>query len=53
MVFDDLRETGIRSDLRRLFEVTQVTDSLQKSEIGELLLSSKNNNEIADNNALV
>jgi hypothetical protein len=52
VVFDDLRETGIRSDLRRLFEVTQVTDSLQKSEIGELLLSSKNNNEIADNNAL-
>ena len=52
VVFDDLRETGIRNDLRRLFEETQVTDRLQKNEIGTLLLSSSNNNEIADNNAL-
>lgn len=52
VVFDDLRETGIRNDLKRLFEETQVTDSLQKSEIGTMLLSSSNKNEIADNNAL-
>jgi len=49
VVFDDMRETGIRSSLLGIFSDLYVVDQLKVSEIGKLLLKNNGDKDSAGN----
>jgi len=49
VVFDDLRETGIRGDLIKILEDKAVVDSLRKSSTGTVLVEDQNDKDAAGN----
>jgi hypothetical protein len=49
VVFDDMRETGIRSSLSDIFKDSSITKHLENTAIGKILLANKGNKDSAGN----
>jgi len=45
VVFDDLRETNIRNDLRGILEIDEVVEKIQKTSIGKKIIKKNNDSE--------
>jgi len=49
VVFDDMRETGIRSTIKNALKETVVVERLEKTEIGDSLLANQGEHDMAGN----